>query len=312
MFGISEDYLRCRSCGQWYARRRTIRRPVSALSRSEPLAHPCCLRCRHHLLRNDRKTWRCWSCRYDLQVRARGKVRAVRAIKRKPNRKACVLSRNPVCLKCRIRMKSAGTEKNRRCFRCGECGCRASYGIRKRTIAPAEHVASCFGCRRVLVTGGNARQYLRCLDCNYLVKREGVKEGRQQRGHMASCVGCRRPMWNNRDGQPFFYCPRCHWAASARCGRQPIVSDERLPAFVQTFVPRDLPQEIRQEVETEILLALLKTRRAGNGYGLTPKRMNAEIVRRFIKKAWRSRDYQYKHVPLDDGGEYPLIERLPG
>ncbi len=264
MKGISYDYLRCRNCGEWYARTRTKRRPAHISPDSQ---RPKRTKCRK--LKSNSHSHR-------------------------------ILSRNPHCIKCRSRMRKAGTEKGRKVFRCPECRVRAAYGTGRRTSRPAEHVASCIQCRRSLVTGGSSRQYLRCIMCRYLVRREGVKEARQPREHLASCVGCKRPMTNSGyRGRPFFYCARCHWAASAHCSHQPQINDDRLPAFVQAYVPRDLPWEIRNEVETEILLAILKTRRAKNGHGLTPKRMSREIVVRFVKKAWRGRDYQYKHVSLD-------------
>lgn len=262
MARVSADYLHCRNCGAWYARRRLSRAPFSPEVKRQK-------------------------------------------IPKKPCRD---LSKNPYCVICRVRMKSAGSEKGRRTFRCGSCGSRAIFGTGIRSTKPAEHVASCLNCHRNLVTAGKSRQYLRCLDCGYLVKREGVKEARRPRQHLASCVGCRQPFINS---PTFFYCPRCHWAASVSCKRQRPLSDECLPAFVSAYVPRDLPREIREEVEVEIVLALLKTRRAGNGYGLTTKRMSPDVVQQFVKKAWRNRRYQHWELSIDDS-EHSLAERFAG
>jgi len=281
MKSVSWDYLRCRTCGEWYARTRTLRRP-------------------------------CHISPDALSPKAALTTSKAKPSKVKPRKRIAIVSRNPCCLRCRSSMRRAGTHKNMKVFRCKECGCRATYGPRKRTVRVAEFVASCLACRRNLVTGGNSRKYLRCVSCGYLVKREGIKEGRVARQYLASCVSCRRPMTRSgyRD-RVFFYCSRCHSAASAHCIRPPQLYDARLPQFVSAFVPRTLPSDIRQEVETEILLAILKTRRAGNGYGLTPKRLNSEVVQRFVKQAWRGHRYQHWEVSLDDS-EHSLAERFAG
>lgn len=222
------------------------------------------------------------------------------------------LDDNPYCVRCRRRMKRAGREKGRGCFRCGGCGARAIYGPRRRLVTPPRHFASCVHCHRALVLAGGGREYLRCPSCGFLVRFEGrVKTYAPQR-HLASCVGCRGRMTQTGRGPGRgFYCTRCRWAAQATYSHRPPVTDRQLAAYVGAFVSRDLPREIREEVCLEILLAILKTRRAKNGYGLTPARLTREVVRRFVQEAWRRRHYQHKQISIHDG-EFPLSERLAG
>lgn len=275
---------------------------------------------------------RCSNCKRDVNRHTRGRCPACHAFlcrtgRERPYRgdgrrercldrsKGCpLIIENPSCVRCRHGMRRAGYKNGRPYFRCYGCGARAlAYG-RRRISRPYQQVASCWQCRRGLVTAGNRNQYLLCPVCRELIAREGVKAPRRQRAHLASCVGCRRPMHNHtqqRDGAPYFYCSRCKWAAYAYCRRQPVVAETRLLAFVESWVPRDMHREIREEVVTDIVLALLKRRRAGNGYGLSTSGLGPNVVRSYIKAAWRRRGYQHKQISIHDG-EFPLSERLAG
>jgi len=117
--------------------------------------------------------------------------------------------------------------------------------------------------------------------------------------------------YTKSSGSAYFYCLRCKWAAYAHCRRQPAISEARLLAFVESQVPRDMHREVREEVVADILLALLKPRRAKNGYGLFTSKMSPEVVRRFIKEAWKRRGYLHKQISIHEG-EFPLSERLVG
>ena len=221
---------------------------------------------------------------------------------------------NPLCVRCRSEMRRSGYKHGRPYFRCTGCRARAIASGPRRFSKPPQHLGCCADCRRGLVINGNRCQYLFCPRCKVLTAREGVKAPRTARAHLASCVECRRPMHNHmqhRDGSRYYYCRHCGWAAYAHCTRAPGVPEQRLLAFVESYVPRDMHREIREEVVADILLALLKPRRAKNGYGLSTGKMSPEVVRKFIRAAWRRRDHEFKQISIHEG-EWPLIERLVG
>lgn len=268
-----------------------------------------CVNCKQKVSRRTRG--RCGACttyfsRTGKERPYRGDGRRARALTQTP------CTENPHCVRCRSKMRRAGYKHSRPYFRCYGCGARALASGPRRLISPPEILAGCVACHRNLVISGRSREYLRCLGCDYHVRREGVIQERQPRQHRASCAQCRRPMLNGQSrGIRSFYCRRCQWAAQAHCTRQPSVRDGRLAAFVESYVPATLPREIRDEVVAEILIALLKSRRAGGGYGLRSVHMSTEVVREFIQAAWRRRHHEHKQISIFDG-EFPLSERLVG
>lgn len=220
---------------------------------------------------------------------------------------------NPYCVRCRSKMRKAGIKKGRRYFRCYGCGQRALNESQRRYVTPAEHVASCARCRRALVTAGNKREYLRCITCKYLVARVGVTGIYTPQQHRASCVTCcgRMTRRSNRGRLLGFYCPRCKQSVQHAYQRSVVFSTEDLPALIETYVPKELWGPIRAEVCADILIALLKTRRAKNGYGLKVRELSPEVVRRYVKSTWRNQPGRLRHISLDEG-EFPYRERLVG
>ena len=228
-------------------------------------------------------------------------------------RAALIAAERPFCVRCRSKMKKAGRENGRRYFKCGRCGARALNESKRRPSAPVEHVASCAACRRALVTGGNSRQYLRCLNCKMLVARTGQSRTYARWQHLASCVTCKGSMTGQscKGALIAFYCTRCKIGARREYKRGAPVLDRQLFPFIESLVPKDVPPEVRQEACSDILLALLKTRRAKNGHGLMPAQLTREKVRSFVQLARRRLDYRFRQISIDEG-EFPLTERLVG
>jgi hypothetical protein len=178
----------------------------------------------------------------------------------------------------------------------------------RRPSTPPQHVASCVFCRRALCTAGKNRKYLRCRICKYNVRREGIIKNYVMNEHLADCLGCRHRMsiQRNKENIISFYCEHCKLAVRHFYRRIPPVLDKELYNLIEAVVPKNLYWEIREAVCTDVLIAVLKTRRAKNGYGLMPNelRFNPEKIQPIIKKVSKFHNEKYKNYSLD----HPLTE----
>lgn len=197
-------------------------------------------------------------------------------------------------------------------FRCRKCKTRV-LNAKHRFIEQAQHLADCLKCHRALVKTGSRRPYLRCVNCKTCIARKGQSKIIKKTAHLASCVECKSRMCINRTrGRAhFFYCVKCKISTNRTFTKPVRFNEQHLLPLIDAWLPKSLYGELRDEVRADILLALLKTRRAKGGYGFNTTKLNSQAVNQFVRKARKRLGYDHKQVSLF-AGEYPLIEQLHG